>query len=155
MGADIAGLFRAATTIALAGSRPFWHRRGMRWWSSIPVLGALAFVAGGSCGDGFTCDCVPCGFAITVVVVDEDLAAFGGDWTIEASLDGVPVDASNCDPQNRQGDNTCGLGLDTGTYQLVLRTPTAEKSFVARFAGRAGQNCCDCILGETIQVVAP
>jgi hypothetical protein len=141
--------------IALAAPLPFWHRRPMRWWSSIPLLGALAFVAGGSCGDGFTCECVPCGFAVSVIVVDADRAAFGGDWTIEASLDGVPVDTAECDPGTRQGDNSCGFGFDTGTYHMVLRTPTAEKSFVARFAGRAGQNCCDCILGETVEVVAP
>lgn len=141
--------------IVVAAHRPFWHRRGMRWWSSVSLLGVLTFVAGGSCGDGFSCDCVPCSFAISVVVVDADLAPFGGDWTIEASRDGVPVDTSACDPISRQGDNTCGFGFETGTYQIVLRTPTAEKSLVGRFAGRAGQNCCECILGETLQVVAP
>lgn len=128
----------------------------MRWWTSLPLLGLLGFVSAGSCGDGFTCECEPCGSAISIAVVDQDLAAFGGDWTIEASLNGAPVDAAACDPGARQGVNTCGLGFEPGVYQMVLRTPTAEKAFVGRFAGRAGVDCCNqCLLGETIQVVAP
>lgn len=128
----------------------------MRWWSSVPVLGLLAFVSAGSCNDGFTCECQPCGAAISLFVVDEDLIAFGGDWAIEASLDGEDIDTSACDPAARQGANFCGFGFEPGIYQLVLRTPTGEKSAVARFAGRAGVDCCNqCLLGDTIQLVAP
>jgi hypothetical protein len=135
----------------------FWHGQSMRWWLAVTVVTSALLASGGSCGDGATCECFPCGAtAISVFVVDSDGAAFGGDWTLEASLDGVPVDTTLCDPGARAGANTCGVGVEAGTYQMVLRTPTAEKSFTARLAGRAGQDCCTtCIASDTIQVELP
>jgi len=141
---------------SVASAHGFWHRPAMRWSWSVPLVGLLSLVSAGSCPDGFTCECQPCGAAVSLTVVDEDLVAFGGDWAVEASLDGVPVDTSACDPVARQGSNACGFGFETGVYQFVLRTPTGEKSAVARFAGRAGADCCNqCLLGDSIQLVAP
>ena len=143
------------TDSEVVGAASFWHGPAMRVWLTLTLVASALLLGGGTCGDGFTCECFPCGSAISVFVVDADGAAFGGDWTIEASLNGAPVDASACDPAARVGANTCGVGVDTGTYQMVLRTPTAEKAFTARFAGRAGQDCCNCILGDTVQVEIP
>jgi len=126
--------------------------------SLLPFVGIvplLPLLLAGQCGDGFQCECLPCGSAISVFVVDGTGAAAGGDWNIEATLDGNVVDTAACEPQARAGANVCSFGFETGVYQGVLRTQTAEKSFTARFAGRAGQNCCNCLLGETVQVSLP
>ena len=144
-------------TVKVVVASAFWHGRAMRLWLAVTVVTSAMLASGGSCGDGATCECFPCGAAaISVFVVDSNGEAFGGDWTLEASLDGVPVDTTLCDPVARAGANTCGVGVEAGTYQMVLRTPTAEKSFTARLAGRAGQDCCtSCIASDTIQVELP
>jgi hypothetical protein len=128
------------------------------WSARLPLLALLGLaplLLAGECSDGFQCECVPCGFAITAFVVDGTGAAATGEWNIEATLDGQLVDTSECETAARNGINSCGFGFDTGVYQGVLRTPTAEKPFTARFAGRAGQNCCNCLLGDTTQVSLP
>ena len=141
--------------VVVDGGR-FWHRAFMRPWlcSAAVIFTALALGAG-QCGDGFGCECTPCGAAITVSAVDDNGDADTGDWTIEASLDGVLVETSQCNPENRGDLASCGFGFEVGTYQVVMRSPRGEKSFAARFAGRAGQDCCNCIVGDTVVVVVP
>ncbi len=150
----------------------FWHRDSMkhrakswakRWaksWAKMWALSAATVMAAtllsaGNCGDGFACECTPCGAAVTVSAVDENGDADASDWSIEASLNGTLIETSQCNPENRGELAACGFGFDAGTYQGVMRTPRGEKPFTARFAGRAGQDCCNCIVGDNIVVVVP
>jgi hypothetical protein len=128
----------------------------MRPWllSGLVTLTALS-LSGSDCGDGFRCECTPCGAAITISAVDDNGDADSGDWTIEASLDGTQIETSQCNTENRGDLSSCGFGFEVGTYQVVMRSPRGEKSFAARFAGRAGQDCCNCIVGDTVVVVVP
>ena len=50
-------------------------------------------------------------------------------------------------------DGGAGFGFETGVYEVLVRSAFEEKELKARFAGRAGQNCCNCIPGETVDVV--
>jgi hypothetical protein len=126
----------------------------MRWWLIVVFCGALAGGIGASCGDGSQCECFPCGSAVTVSVVDPNFQPLG-DWTLQATLDGQLVDTSECDPMARQGNNTCSFGDRTGVYQIVVRTASTEKEVAARFAERGGQDCCNCLAGEVVQVTLP
>lgn len=115
----------------------------------------LPFSAGLSSCDGssgFGCPCSPCGFAITLNVLDAAGDPLAGDWIVEAAIDGESVDTSGCDPAVRNGLNSCGFGFETGVYEVLVRSAFEEKELKARFAGRAGQNCCNCITGETVDV---
>ncbi len=103
--------------------------------------------------NGFDCQCFACGDAITLTVFDQDRQPLAADWIAEASLDGEDVDTSACDPALRNGVNSCGFGFDPGVYEVIVRSPQREKELKARFAGNAGQNCCNCISGETVDVV--
>ena len=124
-------------------------------WARLVAVASLAAAALTSCDDGggFGCPCSPCGFAVTLTVSNPDGQPVAGDWIVEATLDGEDVDTSGCDPVVRNGLNTCGFGFQTGVYEVIVRSPREEKELKARFAGRAGQNCCNCINGETVDVV--
>jgi hypothetical protein len=126
----------------------------MRWWVIVVVCGAVVGSVGASCGEGSPCECFPCGFAVTVSVVDPNVQPLDA-WTLQATLDGELVDTSECDPTVRQGNNVCGFGDRTGVYQIVVRTATTEKEVAARFAARGGQDCCNCLTGEVVQVTLP
>ena len=116
------------------------------------VLAGCA-LAGCDGNSGVNCPCFPCGAAIELRVVNAAGDPVANDWTVEAALDGNEVDTSACTPGARNGLNTCGFGLDTGVYDVVVRTPREERELKARFAGRAGQNCCNCLPLEPVQVV--
>ncbi len=105
--------------------------------------------------DAFECQCAPCGPALVVVGVDTTGAVQAGAWTVAATLDGEPVDTSNCDPAVRGDSNECGFGFGVGVYQLLVRSDNGEKAVAARFSSQVGQNCCACILSERVQVVIP
>lgn len=114
-------------------------------------VGATAACDGGT---GFACECFSCtGAAITLNAIDKDGNAVGGAWFVDAQLDGTDVDTSACDPAVRNGTNNCSFGISTGVYEIVVRSELEEKELKARFAGRAGQDCCSCINGESIPVV--
>jgi hypothetical protein len=117
------------------------------------VLLSSAVLSSCDGGSGFGCPCSPCGFAITLNALDQNGDPVTGDWFVEASIDGENVDTSGCDPAVRNGLNTCSFGFQTGVYEVVVRSAVEEKELKARFAGRAGQNCCNCIPGETVDVV--
>ncbi len=116
----------------------------------LAIVGTLLACDGNS---GFSCPCFPCGAAITLVVVNAAGDPVANDWTVEASGAGEDVDTSACNPAARGGVNTCGFGFALGVYDVVVRSPTEVKQLQARFAGRAGQDCCSCLAGETVTVV--
>ena len=116
-------------------------------------LSTTALLASCDGSSGFGCPCSPCGFAVTISVFDPEQNPFVNDWVVEATIDGDSVDTSNCDPQVRNGLNSCGFGFEAGVYEVLVRSPQQEKELKARFAGRAGQDCCACINGETVTVV--
>ena len=122
-------------------------------WCLVVSLVAVGGLLGGCPGGGFDCECFPCGSAIDLRVFDGLGNRVNGTWQVEASLDGEAVDTSACLPEERGGTNTCGFGFETGVYDIVVRSPDVEKPLQARFAGRAGQNCCGCLVGETVQVI--
>ena len=103
----------------------------------------------------FDCECVPCTAAIVLVALDDAGTPDSGVWSVAATLDGVEVDTSACDPANRGDTNECGFGFAAGVYQVVVRSPAGEKSLAARFASNVGQNCCACLASERVQVVIP
>ena len=122
------------------------------------VCGVVGVVFWGAACDGttgFACECFSCsGSAVTLNVVDTAGNANGGDWTVEATLDGAPVDTSACDPAVRNGVNSCGIGQSVGVYEIVIRTASTTKELTARFAGKVGQDCCaSCLQGESLPVV--
>lgn len=120
------------------------------------LVAALGLAVGATACDGtsgFACDCFPCTSAITLNVVDRDGNPVGGDWSAEASIDGDTVNTQACDPEFRNGVNTCSFGFTPGVYEIVVRSPFEEKELTGRFAGRVGQDCCNCLTGETIPVV--
>ena len=122
---------------------------------SLSLWLALALVCTACDAGGFECPCCPeNGSAVTLNLVDEGGAAYAGDWSVEATFDGVIVDTSACTQAADNGAATCGFGNDTGIYEIVVRTPLEEKALKARFSSHAGQNCCQsCIASERVTVV--
>jgi hypothetical protein len=120
---------------------------------TMPAVAVVAAASGCPGSNGFECECFPCTGAISLNVVDDAGNALGGDWTVEANLDGEVVDTSSCDPSFRNGVNTCTFGFTAGVYEIVIRSPREEKELKGRFASRAGQDCCNCVTGEVISVV--
>lgn len=128
---------------------------GRRAGSAFTLAATLAATQLAACSAGVRCECVPCGDAVTLSVVDQTGAPIVDDWNVEASLDGQPVDTTACAPEARTS-NSCGFGFGAGVYEVVVRTATTEKHVVARLAGRAGQDCCaSCLTSDTVPVVLP
>lgn len=120
--------------------------------SAVGVFLLLMLLAGCP-GGGFECECFPCGSAIDLRVFDADGQALIEAWQVEAQLDGEVIDTTACLPENRGTSNACGFGLQVGVYDIVVRTPSVEKSVRGRFSSRVGQDCCGCLTGEIVNVI--
>ena len=117
-------------------------------------VAGIAAAVGGGCVPQSTCPCIACANAITLFVVDEAGAAIDDGWTVEATLDGLSVDTTACNPGARTG-NQCSFGFESGVYEIVVRTPSEEKHVNGRVAARGGVDCCvgACLPTENVPVV--
>ncbi|HEY4220570.1 MAG TPA: hypothetical protein VGO62_04490 [Myxococcota bacterium] len=124
-----------------------------------PILASLAslaaFVAtslllgGGDCSGQGSCACFPCTSAIHLRVTDDQANPLNNGWTVEADLDGTPVDVAGC-AQGARFANECTFGTALGVYRITVRDPGFEdRQIAARFAAKSGDDCCRC-LDETI-----
>ena len=120
------------------------------------LLAAVGLWAPSGCGLE-ECTCAPCGAAVNFNVVDAEGNPVGDGWSLEATLDGIPVEANSCDPALRAGQSFCFFGTDSGVYRVLLHAAgRPDKEMAIRFPGRAGVNCCGaCIAGETVVATLP
>jgi hypothetical protein len=118
------------------------------------VVASVATTLCGGCGEPQSCQCFACANAISLFVVDANGAAIDDGWDVEATLDGVSVDTSACARGVRTG-NQCAFGVDSGVYEIVVRTDAEEKHVNGRVAARGGVDCCTgaCLPTENIPVV--
>jgi uncharacterized protein YigE (DUF2233 family) len=116
------------------------------------VVSCLALAAlGSTCGNLGQCECFPCQSAIVLNVFDEDSQPLT-NWSIEASVDGAPVDTTPCAPEFRINPAGCSFGFETGVYRITVQSPGFRtRQIAARFAAQSGEDCCRCLqFGATV-----
>lgn len=122
----------------------------------LPVTCLVAVLGGGAdCNSFGQCECTPCQSAIVLNVFDEDNQPLA-DWVVDATLNGAPVDVTNCDETLRVAPGTCSFGFETGVYRISIQAPGFQtRQLAARFAAKSGEDCCSTCLpvGTTVNAV--